>query len=286
MAYIKDFDGGSTYIPSVHPHADMSHYRVLGSILAHGFMSCGLLPNRLAFPVVACTLLGCDVVIPDAILIDSFVDYVSSYESSVFCEALQVSKGSEATFTPVLGESVLNILSTMGCREMPTPGNIQQLILQVARYELVRKPLGALLSLYREVPTEYHPFFSGFSVGDLHGLYRALNATPGSVRSMIKESKEMTSSQARVLGYLRTFIGNLNHQDLRNFLRFVTGSSVVIDKKISVTFNSLSGLARRPISHTCSCTFELSVTYLTYPDFAEEFLTVLRSEVAWPMEAV
>ena len=286
MAYIKDFDGGSTYIPSVHPHADMSHYTVLGSILARGFMSCGLLPNRLAFPVVACTLLGCDVVIPDAILIDSFVDYVSSYESSVFREALQVSKGSEATFTPVLGESVLNILSTMGCREMPTPGNIQQLILQVARYELVRKPLGALLSLYRGVPTEYHPFFSGFSVGDLHGLYRALNATPGSVMSMIKESKEMTSSQARVLGYLRTFIGNLNHQDLRNFLRFVTGSSVVIDKKVSVTFNSLSGLARRPISHTCSCTLELSMTYLTCPDFAEEFLTVLRSEVAWSMEAV
>ena len=54
VVYIKDFDGGSTYIPSVHPHADMSHYRVLGSILAHGFMSCGLLPNRLAFPVVAC----------------------------------------------------------------------------------------------------------------------------------------------------------------------------------------------------------------------------------------
>ena len=197
MAYIRDFDGGSTYIPSVHPHADMSHYRVLGSILAHGFISCGLLPNRLAFPVVACTLLGCDVVIPDAILIDSFVDYVSSYESSVFREALQVSKGSEATFTPVLGESVLSILSTMGCREMPTPGNIQQLILQVARYELVHKPLGALLSLYRGVPTEYHPLFSGFSVGDLHGLYRALNATPGSVMSMIKESKEMISSQAQ-----------------------------------------------------------------------------------------
>ena len=85
-------------------------------------------------------MLGCDVIIPDTILIDSFVDYVSSYESSVFHEALQVSKGSESTFTPVLGESVLNILSTMGCREMPTPGNIQQLILQVARYELVRKP--------------------------------------------------------------------------------------------------------------------------------------------------
>ena len=42
-----------------------------------------LLPNHLAFPVVACTLLGCDV-IPDGILVDSFIDYVNSYESSVF----------------------------------------------------------------------------------------------------------------------------------------------------------------------------------------------------------
>ena len=78
----------------------------------------------------------------------------------LFCEALQVSKGSETTFMPVLGESVLNILSIMGCREMPTPGNIQQLIHQVEQYELVSKPLGALLSLYHGLPTEYHPFFS------------------------------------------------------------------------------------------------------------------------------
>ena len=86
--------------------------------------------------------------------------------------------------------------------------------------------------VYRGVPTEYHPFLSGFSVSDLYELYKALNATPGSVISMIKESNEMSSSQSRVLGYQKTFIGNLNHQDLRNFLCFVTGSSVMIDKKI------------------------------------------------------
>ena len=62
-AYIKDFDGSSTYIPCVHPHCDISRYSVLGAILAHGFMSSGVLPNRLAFPVIAFTLLGSDVII-------------------------------------------------------------------------------------------------------------------------------------------------------------------------------------------------------------------------------
>ena len=94
---------------------------------------------------------------------------------------------------------------------MPTPGNIKQLILQVARYELVCKPLGALLSLHG-VPTdhEYHPFFSDLSVGDLHKLYQALNATPESVISMIKESNEMTSSQARVFAVFPPKLDNLD----------------------------------------------------------------------------
>lgn len=60
----------------------------------------------------------------------------------------------------------------------------------------------------------------------------------------------------------------------------------MIDKKIQVSFNCLSGLARRPLSHTCSCTLELSSNYLSYPDLAKEFLMVLRSDVAWPMDAV
>ena len=45
IAYVKDFDDGSTYIPSVHPHTDLSHYVVLGSILAHGLMSSGFPPS-------------------------------------------------------------------------------------------------------------------------------------------------------------------------------------------------------------------------------------------------
>ena len=57
-AYIKDFDGGGTCIPVVHPHADPTYYKVLGAILSHGFMSTGFLPNRLAFPVIAHVLIG------------------------------------------------------------------------------------------------------------------------------------------------------------------------------------------------------------------------------------
>ena len=70
-------------------------------------------------------------------------------------------------------------------------------------------------------------------------LYKALN--------------EATSNQLRVLGYLITFIGDLTQRDLLNFLRFVTGSSVILDKRISVTFYSLSGLAHDPLAIHANC---------------------------------
>ena len=70
------------------------------------------------------------------------------------------------------------------------------------------------------------------------------------------------------------------------FLRFVTGSSVAIGKDISITFNNLSGLGRRPIAHTCSCLLELSVNYSTSIEFAAEFKQVLSSDLSWIMDAI
>lgn len=146
------------------------------------------------------------------------------------------------------------------------------------------KPLGALYSLHSGVPRDYLPFFSQISVTELHGLCIALSVTSSSVLGMVTECDDTDANHARVLGYLKTFIGNLEQTDLRNFLRFVTGSSVKIGKEITVTFNKLSGLARRPVSHTCNNVLELSVIYETYPEFAHEFLSVLRDEFAWPMD--
>lgn len=87
-AHITDFDGGSTYVPVVHPHTDLSLYKVLGAILSHGFMSTEFLPNWLAFPVTAHVLLGFDITFLDVITIYSFVDYLSTYGNSIIRDAL------------------------------------------------------------------------------------------------------------------------------------------------------------------------------------------------------
>ena len=116
------------------------------------------------------------------------------------------------------------------------------------------KPAGAVSMLHSGIPEQHHSFWKDFSV---EGLWIPKN-----------------------------FCWKLEPKDLQNFLRFVTGSSVMINEKICVEFNGIEGLLKVPTSRTCNCVLALPSTYLTYPEFEDEFLAVLRSEVAWPMDII
>ena len=101
-------------------------------------------------------------------------------------------------------------------------------------------------------------------------------------------SEASNASVELVCGYLMTMIGNMQPLQLRLFLRFVTGASVCIAPKIEITFNSLSGLARRPIAHTCDFNLELSTVYTNY-DFYGDLKSILTStseEFLWRMDAL
>ena len=79
----------------------------------------------------------------------------------------------------------------------------------------------------------------------------------------------------------------MTSEGMQNFLRFVTGASVAVCPVIYVEFNSLSGLARRPIAHTCLPMIELSNCYDTYVEFAHEFEKILADEYyTWIMDSV
>ena len=115
----------------------------------------------------------------------------------------------------------------------------------------------------------------------------SLSATPEVVLAVIDEPDEADVCQAHVFGYLQQCIGNMRNEEVRRFLCFTTGSSVLIANRISVTFNNLSGLARKPIAHTCGCVIELPSTYMSFLDFEQEFTAILaEDEYSWQMHAV
>ena len=96
----------------------------------------------------------------------------------------------------------------------------------------------------------------------------------------------MNPAEERVYGYLRDLIGNFSVENTRKFIRFVTGSTVLSSSPIKTVFNSVAGLACRPIAHTCDNTIELSTDYTTYSDFNSEMMAILSDDggYSWAMD--
>ncbi len=129
---------------------------------------------------------------------------------------------------------------------MPTPQNIQQLILGVAKHKFLVKLRESCMQFVRECLKSTMRF----------GLYIALNATPAAVLGKITEPGELNSAESRVFGYLTRFIGNMKQEELCCVLRFVTGSSVLIDKAITVSFNPLYPDGHYSGHHATSVNYE------------------------------
>ena len=110
-------------------------------------------------------------------------------------------------------------------------------------------------------------------------IYSSLSVSKTKVLNLLTEPNFLSVPEDEVYQYLKRFIGNMSDDELRTFLRFVTGSLVISVPNIDVIFNSLDGVGRRPVSHTCSATLELSSTYKYLPEFVAEFQAILSDPV-------
>lgn len=285
-SYKHLFDGVSLLIPALHPSVDMAAFRTMGTVISHAYLTSGILPIRVAFPCLASMLLGTSSEIPQSQLVAAFTEMLSVHDASVVRNALEM-RMQQDSFPPDMVDELLQVLSSYSCREIPRPSTLRSVIQRVARYELVTKPTAALSAIHSGVPKMHEPFWSRMSIQQFHMIYRSLSVSTGRVLSLIEEPLLSTPAQEQVWSFLRRFVGNLTQSELCTFLRFITGSFVAGAGSIIITFNRLDGLARRPISHTCSCTLELPVTYSTFMEFDSEFRCVLSNpDYSWRMDAV
>ena len=286
-AYMKYFDGSHLLLPSIHAGVDFSGLSLLGCILSHGYLACGFLPVQIVFPVLASILLTPAVEIPDQYILEAFLEYITPHESSVIKQALQFIKDG---FPSQLKSSLVMVLSRYGYRQMPEPSRFKQSLIEVARFNLLVQPAAIISQISSGVPTLHLAFWNDITLDDFCRLYLTLSANTQSVLKAItaNEPNFDNANEERTFQYLCQYIESMSNEELRNFLRFVTGSSVLTSQGIKVNFNSLDGLARRPIAHTCDCTLELSMNYQTYLEFSNEFRGILLSDdpVAWIMDAL
>ena len=96
-AYGRFFDGSSLLVPAVHPNVDTSLLPKLGLVLSHGYLACGFLPTKIAFPALA-SILNPWVTIPTNILVPAFAESLSVFEAAAVKEAL----ATDSTHFPML----------------------------------------------------------------------------------------------------------------------------------------------------------------------------------------
>ena len=287
-AYIRLFDGSSLLTPADFPNVEMPPLATLGAIISHAYMMTGGLPVKVAFPALAAMLLLDPGTIPEDILTGSFVDSLSCVDANTFREAMIAVKAGARSFSTTMQSDLVTVLSRFGVREIPNPTTLKKLLIGVAKYHFLRKPASAIAEISSGIPEIHLPFWRQMQAVELHSIYKALQASPKKVLAMLDdEVVTMNPNEERVLSYLEQFIGNMKEDEVRSFLRFVTGSAVCSANVIHITFNQLEGLARRPVAHTCTCTLDLPSTYHSYLDFAAEFQGILNeNEFAWKMDSI
>ena len=279
IAYEKCCDGDSLLVPLIHPGSDVSVFTKLGRILSHGYMQCGFLPLKIAFPVVAAMLLGVSVTIPNKFLMSTFIDSLNGYEQDLLKQGLSLTE-----YSCDLQGRLVAIVSRFGGRELPTPKSLKETILQLAKYQFQTTPLPAIMAINSSIPEFHRRFWDSKTLADIYLLYYSMVAIPAKVIEIIQEPDTMNAVEQRIFTYLCQMVGNMKTEELSSFLRFVTGSSVCLGKKIMVSFSTLTGFGRRLVSHTCDCLLELPVSYISYTEFMTEFKAILcNPEHAWCM---
>ena len=94
----------------------MSIFQILGMIISHAYLVAGFLPERLAFPCLAASLLGPESSFDSDILEHEVVSCLSAHEAGVLRDAIKY-KGTSYP-SEILSE-VIAILGSYGCRCHP-----------------------------------------------------------------------------------------------------------------------------------------------------------------------
>ena len=119
----------------------------------------------IAFPIVAFSLFGPNENIPVCIILESFIDYLVYYEAQTLKKAFQAKHSSQQ-----LASELIFLMSRHGYVDIPKPGNLRSLVVQVARHKLMVRVLRANHPIHSGVPQYHQSFWARFSVTDLYLL--------------------------------------------------------------------------------------------------------------------
>lgn len=260
-------------VPSIRHDFQRPEWEAIGRILMKGFSSCQYFPLMLSKTFFITCLYGESAVSED-LLLQSFMNFVSESEKKLIQSCL------DGQVDP-LDEELCDFLSTFDCKKVVNATNIKGILVELAHKELIQKPQYVAECWKSVIPwlCECFP-----QKEKLVNLYEKLCPTVSRVISCF-EADETNEAERDAMKHLKRFVRGLDTAKLGKFLQFVTGSDIMLCDHIYVSFTKLDGLQRRPVAQTCTFTLEIPCTYQSFPEFREEFNSILEANT-WEMDIV
>lgn len=269
------FLGNMQRVPLVVHDYFVEEWTTIGLILVKGFLDCGYFPLTLCKAFVINCLFG-DESLPDKMLLNAFLKYISKTEERLVSSALTAGQTSNVFDD----EFFQNILDRYRCRTKVSCMNVYGVFLELARQELVQKPYLMVCTWKNTLTPLKEKLPDAKAVEDLYSSMEPTNMKV--VRLLQNEPKSL--AERDVFSYLKEYVMNLEMNALKNFLYFTTGADVVLVSKIEISFIAFATRSqRRPIAHTCAPLLEISAAYTSFPDLRDEFNRVL-ARTDWGMD--
>lgn len=262
-------EGSSHFTFSVSAALAQGDFVAIGRLLTHQFIQTGTFPLQISEAIIQQAVVG---KVADECLIQSFLKLLHEKEREILQQAMLGKK-------PFPTEDVVEILSDYGVTTMPSDSSIEKILLQVAETELISKPFLYISNLRKGMG----PFWDDVTEKEIHALYSACAPTTLNVLQSL-EISVADQQESRVSRWLTRYIKSKDHKLLGRFLRFCTGSNIVLPyKPIKVNFASMSNTAMRPKATTCFNLLTLPKSYRTMVHLSDNLDFYLNNPHLWDL---
>ena len=244
-----------------------NEWKAISDILMKGYYDVGYFPVMISKAFLVYSIYG---EVDEEILADSFLNYSCEDERETVQNVLAID-AKESIFER---EGFLDILDRFKGRSNVTKFKARNIIIELAKQELIQKPHLVAHSWANNF--KYFKHKEDFqSVQDITKFFEKLLAAPKWIIGLI-EAKPSSESEKDSLGYLKQYIRGLNQSLLKKFLKFVSGSDLVTFTKINVSFTvPANEFQIRPIVHTCGPLIEVPSAYNNFCELREDFSNIL-----------
>ena len=222
-----------------------------------------IFPRRLCRTSTKMFMLG--VRADDSEIIEDLLSFVSQTDRLVLQNSID-------RFNDTPYDELLTVLARLGSSSLPTEQNFRSILIEIGEFEFLQKPFFCI-STMREIIKNYI-FPISFSLADSLSQEITYGRLAQQMLSIPVNEEERKSWNS-----LNSFLREASVETLELFLRFSTGTNQIPARLISVDYQQMSEVARRPISHSCSLS-------LTIPSDlnSEEMGNCLQNYLSKPME--